>query len=97
MKNVIPTELPEWRTHEVVRAAKIVRVDESIPCLIVNVDGEERGLLPRTEEFWKRREPFRGLAAPDPGYYVLNGSVETWEPTHAFEHRFLPAATEERG
>ncbi len=96
MKNVPPNDLPRWHCHKIVCAAQIVRVDESVPCLIVNVDGEELGLLPRTEEFWKRREPFRGLVAPDPGYYVLHeDGFEGWSSTKAFEDEYAALGGEE--
>jgi len=98
MKNVIPSDLPKWHSHKVVQAAKIVRVDESVPCLVIRVDGQERGLLPRTSEFWKRREPFRGLKAPDHGYYVLyEDGFESWSPTKAFEGGYAKETPTEEG
>ena len=82
MKNVSRTDLPSYACHKIVRAAKILRVDQSIPCLVVEIDGEERGLLPASEDYWARARN----AGETAGYYVLYGDgYESWSPTEAFE------------
>lgn len=85
-RDLEPQELPNYRCHKVVRAAKIIEVVELTPggagMLHLDWNGEAR-TFPVTASYLARHNPKPG------GYFVLyDDGYRSWSPAEAFEEGY---------
>lgn len=84
-------QLPKYRCHKEVWAAKIVAVepgeDGKARVLTVRIDGRDHRIVPA--EGWWKRAAITDEAAIAGGYYVLyDDHYASWSPAKAFEEGY---------
>jgi hypothetical protein len=85
MSTGVGAEIPRWRCHKEVHAAKIAALEtrEDGSAVIAPVGG---GYTIHARPGW--RERFKG-SEQDTGYYVLyDDGFESWSPSKAFEEGY---------